>query len=72
MPLTLQEEARLARLEAAYEKALSGQRAKVTQSGGRRVEYGDVDLTKLKAEIEGLQAKATDGGRQRGALRFRL
>lgn len=72
MPLTLQEEARLARLEAAYEKAISGQHAKVTQSGGRRVEFAEVDLGKLKAEIEGLQAKATAGGRQRGALRFRL
>lgn len=72
MPLTLQEEARLERLQAAYDRALSGQQAKVTQSGGRRVEFGDVDLTKLKSEIEGLQAKATAGGRQRGAIRFRL
>lgn len=72
MPLTLQEEARLARLEAAYERALSGQHVKVTQSGGRRAEFADVDLAKLKAEIDGLQAKATAGGRQRGAVRFRL
>lgn len=72
MALSLEDQARLARLQTAYDQIITGQRVTVTQSSGRRVEYGPADADKLMAEINGLKAQAAPGGRQRGALRFRL
>ncbi|PHY20920.1 gpW family head-tail joining protein [Caulobacter sp. BP25] len=72
MALTAEEQSRLERLKSDYDKLVSGNRVSVTQSSGRRVEFGQADPGRLKAEIDALEAKAAPGGRQRGALRFRL
>lgn len=72
MALSPADQARLDRLKADYDKLVSGNRVSVTQSSGRRVEFGQADPARLKAEIDALEAKAAPGGRQRGALRFRL
>lgn len=72
MALSNEDQLRLTRLKAAYDLVITGERVTVTQSSGRRVEYGPADAGRLKTEIDALEAKAAPGGRQRGALRFRL
>lgn len=76
MALTSDEATRLANLQAAYDKLISGQQVVLAMTGGltgRRVQYGLGDIPTLKAEIEILIAKRDSRtGRTRGALRFRL
>lgn len=71
MALTTEQTVRRDRLQAAYDKLICGQNATVTQSNGRRVEYGPGDAALLKQEIDQLNAQATSRGRTRGALTFR-
>jgi len=72
MALTTEQTVRRDRLQVAYDKLICGQNATVTQSNGRRVEYGPGDAERLKVELDQLNALAAGRGRTRGALTFRL
>ena len=70
MALTDAQIARLALLEAARDRLLSGGVVAKVSSGGRTVEYAPADLGTLRAEIRELQALQSD--RVRGPVRFRF
>lgn len=74
MALTEAEAARLAALQAAYDKLISGVRvARVRTAAGKEVEYGQGDVDALKREIDQLAGQqASPTGNRRGALRFQV
>lgn len=74
MALSDADAARLALLQAAYDKLISGQRvARVRTSAGREVEYGQGDTAALKREIDQLVAlQASTTATRRGALTFQV
>jgi hypothetical protein len=77
MALSDADAARLASLQGAYDKLISGQAvAKVQSAGGRMVEYGKADIATLRQEIDGLKAAAAAPSscppRTRGSITFRI
>jgi hypothetical protein len=73
MSLTEADAARLAMLQAAYDKLIAGtQVAAVRFADGRSVNYTAGDLAVLKAEIDKLNAAAANPCRSRGAIRFNV
>lgn len=73
MALSTSEATRLAGLQAAYDKLISGSAVASVASGDRKVDYNKGDVTNLKAQIDMLTAKSTAPcGRSRGAVRFRI
>lgn len=76
MALSVADAARLASLQAALDKLMTGQQVAKVQSAGRMVEYGKPDMPTLRAEIQALVDKSltvsTAPARQRGGLRFRI
>ena len=73
MALTSEEELRLAKLQAAYDKLISGQAVAEVQSDGETLKYTAGNFAHLKAAIDALNAKkASSTGRTRGAIRFRI
>jgi hypothetical protein len=71
MALSDSDAARLASLQAACDKLITGAKvARVVFPDGRTVEYGAGDMTKLKQEIDQLNAAGSTSGNKRGALRF--
>lgn len=49
--------ARLARLEAAYDAALTGDKVDVAASDGEQMQFAKVDLTRLGVEIQQLRMR---------------
>lgn len=73
MALSNADTARLATLQAAYDKLITGSATASVMSGGRRVDYAKADETTIKSEIDKLTAAAgSPSGRTRGAVRFRI
>jgi hypothetical protein len=71
MALTADQAARLAKLQAAYDALITGQQVVRVEFNGRQTTFGPGDTTKLKAEIDELNAvAATRTGRRNGAVRF--
>lgn len=71
MPLSTEEAARLAQLQAARDKLISGTNVTSIQEGASRTQFGTGNPDDLLAEIEKLEAKqASKTGRVRGALTF--
>jgi hypothetical protein len=73
MALSAPDADRLAKLQAAYDALLTGAKeTSVKFADGRGVDYAAGDMTKLKSEIDQLNAKASPRGRSRGAIGFRV
>ena len=73
MALSTEESARLTRLQAAYDQIISGANPTMIQEGASRTQFGEGDVTTLKAEIDALQAKAASPtSSRRGAVSFRV
>lgn len=73
MALSDADAARLASLQAAYDRLIKGEAAASVMSGGRRVDYAKAEETTIKSEIDRLMAAAgSHSGRTRGAVRFRV
>lgn len=72
MALSAAEQARLDSLRAARDLLISGRAVAEVQSGGRSKKFAQANMDDLTAEIRGLEARATTGGRQRGAVTFRF
>ena len=73
MALTTEDAARLADLRAAYDKLIKGEKVASVTAFGRRKDYAQADLKRLKDEIDDLAAQAaTTTGRRRGAIGFRF
>lgn len=72
MALTSAQATRLASLQTAYDQLIAGGRPIRIDAAGRRVDYAPADMTKLKSEIDQLNALASTTRRTRGAVRFRL
>ncbi len=74
MALSTEDAARLVSLKTARDRLISGGQVAKVSSGGRTVEYGQADMSRLDGEIAGLEAAAITNGpvRRRGALTFRF
>lgn len=74
MPLSTEDAARLANLKLARDRLISGDQVSKVTSGGRTVEYGQADMTRLDGEIDSLETAATSTTprRKRGAITFRF
>lgn len=73
MALSTADAARLASLQAAYDKLIAGSAVASVASGDKKVDYAKGDVATLKAEIDSLNAKAAAScGRTRGAVRFQI
>jgi hypothetical protein len=72
MALSSAEQARLDSLIAARDLLMSGRAVGKVQSGGRSKEFAQANMEDLKAEIRGLEARASTSGRQRGSITFRF
>lgn len=72
MALTTEDEQLLASLRAAEVEIATGRRVAKVMSGGRTVEYAAADLSRLRGQIETLEALQRNGGRRssRGFLRI--
>lgn len=72
MALTTEQQADLDNLRAAYRKLIRGEAVAEASAFGRTVKYAQGDVIRLKAEIDSLEAQASESGNRRGALRFRV
>jgi hypothetical protein len=71
MALSDPDAARLASLQAAYDKLITGAKvARVVFPDGRPSNTLAGEMTKLKKEIDQLMAAGSTSGNRRGALRF--